>query len=469
MVLWAQPSVINPSACRCPSHGHTYSQVPEQPTLGNTDYAFEMAISNIRYGEGVTREIGMDLQNLGARRVCLMTDKNLSKLPPVNAVLNSLAKYGINFQIYDNVRVEPTDQSFLDAIQFAKKGEFDAYVAVGGGSVIDTCKAANLYAASPSSEFLDYVNAPIGKGKPVTVPLKPLIAVPTTSGTGSETTGVAIFDFKELKVKTGIASRAIKPTLGIIDPLHTLSMPERIVANSGFDVLCHALESYTALPYHQRGPCPSNPLHRPAYQGSNPVSDVWALHALRVVAKYLKRFFCVSVHKEALSPFSLLNHQSVCEFIGTICLHGAQSHQKPRGPRSKSQHAPGKCFCWYWLWQCWCSSLPHGLSVVLTSPAVFAFTAQIHPERHLEAAEILGADIRTARIKDAGLILADTLRKFLFDLNVDDGLAAIGYSKADIPALVKGTLPQERVTKLSPRPQTEEDLSALFEASMKLY
>ncbi|NXF41888.1 HOT protein, partial [Nyctibius bracteatus] len=263
--------------------------VPERPTLGNTDYAFEMAISNIRYGEGVTKEIGMDLQNLGARRVCLMTDKNLSQLPPVNAVLNSLAKYGINFQMYDNVRVEPSDQSFLDAIKFAKKGEFDAYVAVGGGSVIDTCKAANLYASSPTSDFLDYVNAPIGKGKPVAVPLKPLIAVPTTAGTGSETTGVAIFDFKELKVKTGIASRAIKPTLGIIDPLHTLSMPERIVANSGFDVLCHALESYTALPYNMRSPCPSNPINRPAYQGSNPISDVWALHALRIVAKYLKR------------------------------------------------------------------------------------------------------------------------------------------------------------------------------------
>ncbi|XP_072780807.1 hydroxyacid-oxoacid transhydrogenase, mitochondrial isoform X2 [Taeniopygia guttata] len=421
------------AACRCPSHGHTYSQVPEQPNLGNTDYAFEMAISNIRYGEGVTKEIGMDLQNLGARRVCLMTDKNLSKLPPVNAVLNSLAKYGINFQMYDNVRVEPTDQSFLDAIQFAKKGEFDAYVAVGGGSVIDTCKAANLYAASPSSEFLDYVNAPIGKGKPVTVPLKPLIAVPTTSGTGSETTGVAIFDFKELKVKTGIASRAIKPTLGIIDPLHTLSMPERIVANSGFDVLCHALESYTALPYNQRCPCPSNPINRPAYQGSNPVSDVWALHALRIVAKYLKRAIRNPEDHEARANMHLASAFAGIGF-GNAGVHLCHGMSYPISGLVKT-YKPKDYNVDH-------SLVPHGLSVVLTSPAVFAFTAQIHPERHLEAAEILGADIRTARIKDAGLILADTLRKFLFDLNVDDGLAAIGYSKADIPALVKGTLPQ---------------------------
>lgn len=248
-----------------------------------------MAVSNIRYGAGVTKEVGMDLQNMGATNVCLMTDKNLSQLPPVQTVMDSLVKNGINFKVYDNVRVEPTQRSFMEAIEFAKKGAFDAYVAVGGGSTMDTCKAANLYASSPHSEFLDYVSAPIGKGKPVTVPLKPLIAVPTTSGTGSETTGVAVFDYEHLKVKTGIASRAIKPTLGLIDPLHTRHMPDGVVANSGFDVLCHALESYTALPYHMRSPCPSSPIARPAYQGSNPISDIWAVHALRIVAKYLKR------------------------------------------------------------------------------------------------------------------------------------------------------------------------------------
>ncbi|KFR15379.1 hypothetical protein N306_05193 [Opisthocomus hoazin] len=414
-----------------------------------------MAISNIRYGEGVTKEIGMDLQNLGARRVCLMTDKNLSQLPPVNAVLSSLAKYGINFQMYDSVRVEPTDQSFLDAIEFAKKGEFDAYVAVGGGSVIDTCKAANLYASSPTSDFLDYVNAPIGKGKPVTVPLKPLIAVPTTAGTGSETTGVAIFDFKELKVKTGIASRAIKPTLGIIDPLHTLSMPERIVANSGFDVLCKMELSHLNNLFFNM-----SVFNRPAYQGSNPVSDVWALHALRIVAKYLKRAIRNPEDREARANMHLASAFAGIGF-GNAGVHLCHGMSYPISGLVKT-YKPKDYNVDH-------SLVPHGLSVVLTSPAVFAFTAQIHPDRHLEAAEILGADIRTAKIKDAGLILADTLRKFLFDLDVDDGLAAIGYSKADIPALVKGTLPQERVTKLSPRPQTEEDLSALFEASMKLY
>ncbi|XP_074843225.1 hydroxyacid-oxoacid transhydrogenase, mitochondrial [Carettochelys insculpta] len=453
-------SQLQRAACQCPAHSHTYSHAPEPAALRRTDYAFEMAVSNIRYGEGVSKEVGMDLQNLGARKVCVMTDKNLCQLPPVKAVLNSLTKNGIAFEMYNDVRVEPTDQSFKDAIIFAQKGEFDAYVAVGGGSVIDTCKAANLYASSPESDFLDYVNAPIGKGKSVIVPLKPLIAVPTTAGTGSETTGIAIFDYKKLKVKTGIASRAIKPTLGMIDPLHALHMPERVVANSGFDVLCHALEAYTALPYKMRSPCPSNPINRPAYQGSNPISDVWAVHALRIVAKYLKRAVRMPDDHEARANMHLASAFAGIGF-GNAGVHLCHGMSYPISGLVKSYKAKD--------YNVDHPLVPHGLSVVLTSPAVFTFTAEMCPERHLEAAAILGADIRTARIKDAGLILADTLRKFLFDLNVDDGLAAIGYSKADIPALVKGTLPQERVTKLSPRPQTEEELSALFEASMKLY
>ncbi|XP_068090905.1 hydroxyacid-oxoacid transhydrogenase, mitochondrial isoform X1 [Hyperolius riggenbachi] len=449
---------LQKASCRCPAHSHTYCQAPLSQIT--TDYAFEMAMSTIRYGEGVTKEVGMDLNNMGAKNVCVVTDQNLAQLPPVKSVLNSLTKSNITFCLYDNVRVEPTDKSFMDAIQFARRGTFDAYVAVGGGSVIDTCKVANLYASSPDADFLDFVNAPIGKGKPVTVTLKPLIAVPTTSGTGSETTGIAIFDYEEMKAKTGIASRAIKPTLGMVDPEHTLHMPARVVANSGFDVLCHSLESYTALPYNMRSPCPPNPIDRPAYQGSNPISDVWAKHALGIVAKYLKRAVRNPDDREARFSMHLASTFAGIGF-GNAGVHLCHGMSYPIAGLVKKYRAKD--------YNVNHPLVPHGLSVVLTSPAVFSFTATMCPERHLEAAEILGADIQNAKLKDAGVILADTLRKFLFDLNVDDGLSAVGYSAADIPALVKGTLPQERVTKLSPRSHSEDDLAGLFEASMKLY
>jgi hydroxyacid-oxoacid transhydrogenase len=254
------------------------------------DYAFEMAVSSIRFGPGVTREVGFDLAELGATHVLVVTDPTVRQLAPVQIVVDSLEANRIRFSLYDRVRVEPTDESFHDAIAFGREGAFDAFVAVGGGSAIDTAKAVNLYTTYPPDDFLDYVNPPIGKGLPVPGPLKPLIAIPTTAGTGSETTGVSIFDLTKLHAKTGIANRRLKPTLGLLDPDNTRTMPPEVAASSGLDILSHAIESFTALPYTGR-PRPDRPALRPAYQGSNPISDVWSLQALRMGADYIVRAF----------------------------------------------------------------------------------------------------------------------------------------------------------------------------------
>src|SRR5208282_2881498 len=231
------------------------------------EIAFEMSGASVRYGAGVTREVGMDLVDLGIRQALVITDPLLRRLHPVQTVLESLEANHLAYTLYDRVRVEPDDQSFLHAIAFARQCDYGAIVAVGGGSTIDTAKAVNLYTTYPPEDFLDYVNPPIGKGLPVPGPLKPLIAIPTTAGTGSETTGVSIFDLIRMHAKTGIASRRLKPTLGIIDPENTRDLPPQVAAATGLDVLSHALESYTALPYTSR-PYTDRPAVRPAYQGS---------------------------------------------------------------------------------------------------------------------------------------------------------------------------------------------------------
>jgi hydroxyacid-oxoacid transhydrogenase len=324
---------------------------------------------------------------------------------------------------------------------------------------MDTAKAANLYSTYPPADFLDYVNQPIGKGLPPPGPLKPLFAIPTTAGTGSETTGVAIFDFVAMRAKTGIAHRALKPTLGLLDPENTRTMPREVAAATGLDVLSHAVESYTVIPY-QRRPRPERPILRPAYQGSNPISDLWSLESLRMVRRYLARAVEDPEDDEARGKMLLAAAFAGMGFgnAGVHLPHGMSypiaGMVKGFQPRGYPVDHP---------------LVPHGISVILNAPAVFRFTSPACPERHLEAAAVLGADVGRAAKEDAGSILAEEITGMMQRLGTPNGLQELGYHSGHIPALVKGTLPQHRVTKLSPRPASEEDLAKLFEDAMKAW
>ena len=421
------------------------------------EIAFEMAVSSVRFGAGVTREVGMDLADLGARTALVITDPILRALHPVQTVLESLEQNRIGATVYDRVRVEPTDESFLDAIAFAaRQSPFDAIVAVGGGSTIDTAKAVNLYTTYPPEDFLDYVNPPIGKGLPVPGPLKPLIAIPTTAGTGSETTGVSIFDLTKMHAKTGIASRRLKPTLGLLDPENTRTMPPQVAASSGLDILSHAVESFTALPFSER-PSPDRPLLRPAYQGSNPISDVWSLQALRMVAQYIVRVVEDPEDDEARANMLLAASYAGVGF-GNAGVHLPHGMSYPVSGNVRNYRTPGYITDH--------PLVPHGFSVILNAPAVFRYTAQANPQRHLEAAEALAVDVSRCQAADAGRILSERISWFMQRLKTPNGLRDIGYSSSDIPALVEGTLPQHRVTKLSPRPAGTEELAKLFEEAL---
>ncbi len=419
---------------------------------------FTMDTSSIKYGPGATREVGHDMKSLGARRVMVVTDANLAAGAAVAVTLESLRGAGIDAVLYDRVRVEPTDTSFQDAMQFAVDGRFDGYVAVGGGSVMDTAKAANLY-ATYLAPFLAYVNPPIGEGRPVPGRLRPLIAIPTTAGTGSETTGVAIFDFTELHAKTGIAHRALRPVMGIIDPENTRTLPRMVAACSGLDVLSHAIESFTALPYHRRA-APDAPGMRPAYQGANPISDLWATRAIEMVAKYLLRAVYDPADGEARSQMLLAAAFAGIGF-GNAGVHLPHGMSYPVSGLVKAYRPDGYAVDH--------PIVPHGMSVILCAPAVFRFTAEADPARHLEAARLMGAETDGVPPQRAGEVLADTVVRLVRQLELPNGLRAIGYAPEHIDALVAGTLPQHRVTKLSPRPAGEAELRQLFLDSMTLW
>lgn len=323
----------------------------------------------------------------------------------------------------------------------------------------------NLYTSFPEADFLDFVNAPLGKGLPITGKLKPLVAVPTTAGTGSETTGTAIFDLVEKRAKTGIAHRNLKPTLGICDPLNTRTMPSAVHASSGLDVLCHSLESWTAIPYYERTPRPTNPINRPAYQGANPISDIFSLQALRSTVKYLPRAVKDPDDVEAQSNMLLAATLAGVGFgnAGVHLCHGMSYPISGQNPGYK--HAG---------YQVETPIIPHGVSVAVTAPAVFKFTGASNPERHLAAAECFGIDTSQVKKESAGEVLSEALAEFLTKLGDQPrGLKHLGFDHSHVDQLVEGTIPQARVLMLAPSldiqnvDEEREQLRTLFEDAME--
>lgn len=322
----------------------------------------------------------------------------------------------------------------------------------------------NLYTTCPDADFLDFVNAPLGKGLPITAKMKPLVAVPTTAGTGSETTGTAIFDLVAKGAKTGIAHRNLKPTLGVCDPLNTRTMPSAVHASSGLDVLCHSLESWTAIPFSERVPRPQNPIQRPAYQGANPISDIFSLQALRDTVKYLPRAVHDPDDFEAQSKMLLAATLAGVGFgnAGVHLCHGMSYPISSQNPGYK--HAG---------YDVDVPIIPHGVSVAVSAPAVFKFTGASNPERHLQAAECFGVDISNVKRDSAGEVLSEALAEFLVKLGDQPrGLKDLGFNRSHISTLVEGTIPQARVLMLAPSLEMKdqdverEQLTALFEDAL---
>lgn len=440
------------------------------------DTAFSVDAASVTFGHGALGEVGTEARALGCHRVALFTDKIVGGLPHVLRALASLRRAGVDVAVYDEVRIEPSDRSFLAAAAFAKEGRFDGYVSVGGGSVMDTCKAALLYATHPA-DFLAYVNKPVGQGRAVPGPLPPHIACPTTCGTGSECTGIAVCELSlppqqpqdDPHLKVGIAQRALRPTRALIDPACALTLPAAVVASSGFDVLCHALESYTALPYTRR-PRPEPGTARPMSQGANPWSDLGSLEALRLCGRYLLRAVRDAGDVEAREQMMYAATLAGIAFgnAGVHVPHGmaysiagqAKGYRMPGYPAvGEADGAP----------ETERALVPHGVSVILAAPAVFRFTAEACPDRHLAAAAALGVDTSGASAQDAGAILGSHLVALMQACAIPSGLWDVGYGAADVETLTAGALLQTRLLSNAPRPVPKEALVGLFSDALRYW
>jgi alcohol dehydrogenase class IV len=415
-------------------------------------------MAKLKFGIGATEELGYELKAIGAERVLLVADKHLWDVGLVDKAKNIIEDEGIVATIYDEIHIEPTDVSFRHAIEFSQGIEVDAFVALGGGSTIDTAKAMNLFSTYPAGLY-DYINKPIGKGKPVPGPLMPLVAMPTTAGTGSETTAVIVLDLLDLHLKTGISHQHIRPSMAIVDPLNTLTMSPQVTASSGLDVFTHAAESYTIKPYNMR-PRAENPAQRGAYIGSNPISDLWSEKAIAWAGEYLRRA-CYNgsdldarTHMAMGSTFAGIGYGNAGVHIPHTLGYPIAGLAKDWIPAGFGVDEP---------------MVPHGISTALTAPASFRFTAPTDPAKHARIAELLGVSTDGLSVSEAADLLPQAIVRLLRDVGCPNGLSSVGYSTADIPKMVEGGWKQQRLLVGSPRPVTEADLHQILEESMVLW
>ncbi|MFN2291926.1 MAG: hydroxyacid-oxoacid transhydrogenase [Anaerolineae bacterium] len=417
-----------------------------------------LMMAKLKFGTGATEELGFELGVMGARKVLLVADSHLWTFGLVDRVKSIIEDEGIQLFIYDAIHIEPTDVSFRHAIEFAQGIDADAFVALGGGSTIDTAKAMNLFSTYPA-DLYDYINKPIGKGKAVPGSLKPLIALPTTAGTGAETTAVIVLDLLDLHLKTGISDNYIRPSMAIVDPLNTLTLSPEVTMSSGLDVLTHAAESFTIKPYDLR-PKPASPAQRGAYVGANPISDLWSEKAIEWAGAYLRRACYNGNDLEARSYMAMGS-----TFAG-IGYGNAGVHI----PHALGYPIAGMVTDWipsgFGVDE---PMIPHGISTALTAPACFRFTAPTNLPKHARIAELLGASTEGLSPMDAALMLPEMMTLLLKDVGCPNGLAALGYTEADIPALVEGGWKQQRLLVGSPRLVSRQDLQRILEESMVLW
>jgi hydroxyacid-oxoacid transhydrogenase len=417
---------------------------------------FTYAAPALKFGPGASAEVGHDLATFGARRVLLVTDPGVMETGHPSRIAEQVWQRGIEVVIFDRARVEPTDESLNEAIDFARDASsgakpFDAIVAVGGGSSIDTAKAVNLLLTNPG-ELMDYINAPVGKARPPAYPLLPLVAIPTTTGTGSESTTICVLDVLALKVKTGISHAALRPKLAIVDPRLTVTQPKMVTAACGMDILCHALESYTARWYADFDA--KEPEERVPYCGANPIADMWSEQAMSLLAGAFRRAIKDGSDIEAREQMALAATFAGLGF-GNAGVHIPHANAYPIAGRVREfvpeGYPEGEPI------------VPHGMAVSLTAPAAFRFTFDAAPERHLRAARILDPDASG----DGPELLASVVTALLRDIGIPNGLAEVGYGASDVDDLVAGASQQQRLLATAPKSPTEEDLAQVFVASME--
>jgi alcohol dehydrogenase class IV len=374
------------------------------------------APSVIVNGPGAAKEVGNFAKGIG-KKALIVTDANLEKLGLPKEVMKSLEIAGVPFAIFSRVVIEPTQDNVEEGLKAYKEAGVDFLIAVGGGSSMDTAKAIGALATN-TGRISDFMGA-----NKIPKPGAPLIAIPTTAGTGSEVTPFTIITDTAKDVKMLIASPNILPRVALVDPLMTLTMPQGITAATGLDALTHAIEAYVSVK-------------------AQPITDTLALQAIRLIAANLRQAWSNGDHLEARTNMLIGSLHAGLAFANSsvALVHGMA---RPIGAYFH---------------------VPHGVSNAALLPTVIEFSILGNPKKYADIAEAMGEMTEGLSLLDAAYLTADATRRLNDDLKIPT-LSGLGVEEKKFNTVVK-QMAADAIASGSPgnnpRKATQEEIVELY-------
>ncbi|TEB09052.1 iron-containing alcohol dehydrogenase [Pelotomaculum propionicicum] len=374
---------------------------------------------NIIFGVDALQEITNVVKELKGSRVLILTDQGVMKAGIPGLAKNILVRDGIETEIYDKVQPEPTIESFEECLQFAREGKFNLVVGIGGGSSMDICKLISAMLANPG-KVQDYFGVNLLKNQGI-----PKIAIPTTSGTGSEVTAIGILKDVEQELKIGVVSPYNYPDAAIVDPLLTLKLPPKVTASTGMDALTHAIEAYTSL-------------------GASPITDVLAEKAMALIASSLRTAVSNGSDVQARYNMSLGSLLAGIAFAnaGVTAVHALSF---PLGGAFE---------------------VPHGVANTVMLPYVMEYNYVANLNKFARVAELMGEKISQLSAREAAAKSIESVKALAYDIEVPVGLREINVPETAIKQLAEGAATVTRILVNNPRQMSLADITRIFEKAM---
>lgn len=400
-----------------------------------TVWEFSMA-DNVTFGTGAVRELGAIGAEFDAESVLVVTDEGVVEAGVADSVTAALE--GLECTVFEDVEPDPSIDVFEAACDVAADVRPDLIVGVGGGSPMDVAKTTSVV-TEHGGDVLDYVAEPTGEGTPVPGPGIPTVCVPTTSGTGAETSPVTVISLPAEDLKVGISSQYQRPDVAVVDPGLTVSLPPGPTASSGMDALSHAIEAYVTRRYDAK-PAPDGRGDRPDYNGRSPLTDGLAREAITRIGENLRAAVDNGEDLPARRDMALGSFMA-----------GAAFTNAGLGATHAIAMAAGAI-----------KHTPHGVTIALTLPAVMRYNATSAYDRYAEIAELLGEDVANASRDEAAEAAARGVETLASDVGIDGGLSSLGVSESDVPHLAERASQLERLLEGNPRKVERPDLEAII-------